>query len=97
MALSVLEQGGHLPEISAANNTLKGLLAGVDAAVLPEGLCRAERLAAHLAEVPGEAEVHLGKVRAHQPLVVEPFLAPIALKASSVLVAVRGVRAQHAH
>jgi len=97
VALSVLEQGGHLPEISAANNTLKGLLAGVDAAVLPEGLCRAERLAAHLAEVPGEAEVHLGKVRAHQPLVVEPFLAPIALKASSVLVAVRGVRAQHAH
>lgn len=93
----MLEQRRHLSEGAVADYALKGLFASVDAAVLPERLSRAERLAAHLAKVPGEAEVHLGQVRSHQPLVVKALLALIALEATRVLVTVRRVRAQDAH
>lgn len=97
VALFVFEQRRHLPESGFTNNTLIGFFAGVNATVLPEGLRRAQRLAAHLAKVPGQAQMHLGEVRAHQPLIIEPFLAQVALEATRVLVRMCGVRAQHTH
>lgn len=41
MALFVLEQRRHLSEGAVADDALEGLLASVDAAVLPERLSRA--------------------------------------------------------